>query len=73
MWPAFIFEPLVQGAAAMRMYDASFLDELIVMAQGYGVLCIADEVMTGFGKNRQEFCIRIPAKQPRIFFVCPSH
>ncbi len=45
---AFIFEPLVQGAGGMRMYDAADLDELIRMARQSGVLSIADEVMTGF-------------------------
>ncbi|MCG9912183.1 MAG: adenosylmethionine--8-amino-7-oxononanoate transaminase [Flavobacteriales bacterium] len=48
---AFIFEPLVQGAGGMRMYAAEDLDKLIEIAQKHGVLCIADEVMTGFGRT----------------------
>lgn len=47
----FIFEPLVQGAAGMRFYSAEHLEELIRLAQSHGVLCIADEVMTGFWKT----------------------
>lgn len=48
---AFIFEPLVQGAGGMRMYDAVWLDKLIAIAQSHNVICIADEVMTGFGRT----------------------
>lgn len=51
----FIYEPLVQGAAGMHMYNAEQLDELIQMAQNAGVLCVADEVMTGFGKTGSNF------------------
>jgi adenosylmethionine-8-amino-7-oxononanoate aminotransferase len=51
----FIFEPLVQGSAGMRMYRAEYLDELIKTAKKHGVLCIADEVMTGFGRTGKYF------------------
>ncbi|WNB18782.1 adenosylmethionine--8-amino-7-oxononanoate transaminase [Marivirga arenosa] len=52
---AFIFEPLVLGSAGMKMYDASFLDQLIEMAQKVDVICIADEVFTGFGRTGKNF------------------
>ncbi|QLE00687.1 adenosylmethionine--8-amino-7-oxononanoate transaminase [Galbibacter sp. BG1] len=52
---SFIFEPLVQGAAAMKMHDASGLDMLIETCKKHGVLTIADEVMTGFGKTGKHF------------------
>jgi adenosylmethionine---8-amino-7-oxononanoate aminotransferase len=45
---AFIFEPLIQGASGMRMYSADVLDKLIAFAQQQDVVCIADEVFTGF-------------------------
>lgn len=48
---AFIFEPLVQGAAGMRMYKASHLDLLIALCKKHQVFSIADEVMTGFGRT----------------------
>ena len=32
----------------MRMYSPEVLDKLISLAHEYGVLCIVDEVMTGF-------------------------
>lgn len=47
---SFIFEPLVQGASGMRFYSAELLDRMIAYAQQHDVICIADEVMTGFGR-----------------------
>lgn len=52
---AFIYEPLVQGAAAMKMHSASGLDRLLGCCKAHGVLTIADEVMTGFGKTGKYF------------------
>jgi len=51
----FIFEPLVQGAAGMVMYEAEALEELIRICAQNQVLTIADEVMTGFGKTGKTF------------------
>lgn len=47
---AFIFEPIVQGASGMQFYSAELLDKMIGLAQANEVICIADEVMTGFGR-----------------------
>ena len=52
---AFIFEPLVQGAAGMVMYDSESLDKLMLICKENNVLTIADEVMTGFGKTGKTF------------------
>lgn len=51
----FIFEPLVQGAGGMLMYDAEDLDELIKHCKQENILTIADEVMTGFGRTGKLF------------------
>ncbi len=52
---AFIFEPLIQGAGGMVMYPPEHLDALIKRCQENGILCIADEVMTGFGRTAENF------------------
>lgn len=52
---AFIFEPLVQGASGMRMYPLAMLNQLMSIAQKHQILCIADEVMTGFGRTGKLF------------------
>jgi len=51
----FIYEPLLQGAGGMCMYEASALDQLLEAAGEQGILCIADEVMTGFGRTGKLF------------------
>ena len=48
---AFIYEPLLQAAGGMRMYQANHLDQLLAVVQSENILCIADEVLTGFGRT----------------------
>lgn len=52
---AFIFEPLIMGAGGMLMYEPGALDALIRCCHEHGVLAIADEVMTGFGRTGKIF------------------
>jgi adenosylmethionine-8-amino-7-oxononanoate aminotransferase len=54
-YAAFIFEPLVQGAAGMVMYSPEVLDKMIAICNQNNVFTIADEVMTGFGKTGKTF------------------
>jgi adenosylmethionine-8-amino-7-oxononanoate aminotransferase len=63
-YAAFIFEPLVQGAAGMVMYEPARLDKLINICRDYGVFTIADEVMTGFGKTGKNFACDYLSVQP---------
>lgn len=60
----FIFEPLVQGAAGMVMYEPNALDELIQICAENNVLTIADEVMTGFGKTGKTFAMDYVNQKP---------
>jgi adenosylmethionine-8-amino-7-oxononanoate aminotransferase len=67
---AFVFEPLVQGAAGMKFHSAKGLDELINLCQENNVLSIADEIMTGFGKTGKNFASDYLENKPDI--ICLS-
>lgn len=64
---AFVFEPLVQGAAGMKFHTAEGLDQLIEKCQQENVVCIADEIMTGFGKTGKNFASDYLNNKPDIF------
>lgn len=48
---AVVVEPLVQGAAGMRMYDARYLTALSALARENDVLLVVDEVFAGYGRT----------------------
>jgi adenosylmethionine-8-amino-7-oxononanoate transaminase len=50
-YAAFVFEPLMQGAAGMIPQPDGWLNRVAAIARGHGALLIADEVMTGFGRT----------------------
>ena len=62
----FIFEPLIQGAGGMVMYEPEMLEELIKLAKQNGVLTIADEIMTGFGRTGKLFATDYIETKPDI-------
>lgn len=66
----FIFEPLVQGAAGMVMYEPEALATLIEICKENKVLTIADEVMTGFGKTGKTFAMDYVSEEPDM--ICLS-
>jgi adenosylmethionine-8-amino-7-oxononanoate aminotransferase len=61
---AFIFEPLVLGAAGMVMYSSEVLDKMIALCKEHSVFTIADEVMTGFGKTGKIFATDYLVNKP---------
>lgn len=67
---AFIYEPLVQGAGGMKMYDAGLMNDLLAAVQSHNIICIADEVMTGFGRTGKLFASEYIIAQPDI--ICLS-
>ncbi|MEP9358261.1 adenosylmethionine--8-amino-7-oxononanoate transaminase [Sphingomonas sp. KR3-1] len=48
---ALLVEPLALGAGGMKFYSASLLAEMRKICAAHGVLFIADEVMTGWGRT----------------------
>jgi adenosylmethionine-8-amino-7-oxononanoate aminotransferase len=66
----FIYEPLVQGAGGMKMTDPYLLNELLNTVKLNEIICIADEVMTGFGRTGRFFASEYMQKKPDI--ICLS-
>ncbi len=52
---AVAIEPLIQGAAGMRLWPSGSLKRLRAWCDRNGVLLITDEVMTGFGRTGTMF------------------
>lgn len=63
---AFLFEPLILGAGGMLMYRPEALDRLIAICREREVLCIADEVMTGFGRTGRLFASDYLVNKPDL-------
>lgn len=66
----FIYEPLIQGAGGMRIYNATALDAILKECKKHDVICIADEVMTGFGRTGKLFASAYCETSPDI--ICLS-
>jgi len=66
---AIIVEPLVLGAGGMRMWSAERLRALRERAAAAGVLFIADEVMTGFGRTGPLFACEHARIAPDLMCV----
>ena len=66
----FIYEPLLQGAGGMIMYEAACLKILLEVMQEKGIICIADEVLTGFYRTGTFFASEQMNIRPDI--ICLS-
>ena len=67
-YAAFVFEPLIQGAAGMIPQPDGWLKMVASIARANGTLLIADEVMTGFGRTGKTFACQQEKVQPD--FLC---
>ncbi len=66
---AFVYEPLVQGSAGMRIYASEILQNLLEVAKAHEVICVADEVMTGFGRTGKRFASEYQTVYPDIMCI----
>lgn len=66
----FIFEPLILGSGGMVIYPPAGLNALMKLCREFGVLTIADEVMTGFGRTGTLFACDQLEQKPD--FICLS-
>ena len=66
----FIYEPIIQGAAGMKIHDVNGLNEILKFCKEQGILTIADEVMTGFGKTGRNFASDFIETKPDV--ICLS-
>jgi adenosylmethionine---8-amino-7-oxononanoate aminotransferase len=61
---AVVIEPLIQGAAGMRLWPRGLLAAVRCWCDRHGVLLIADEVMTGFGRTGTMFAFQQEGAAP---------
>ena len=66
---AVVIEPLIQGAAGMKLWPRGLLRDLRQMCDGTGALLIADEVMTGFGRTGKMFACEHERVVPDLMAV----
>lgn len=66
----FIFEPLILGVGGMTIYPKEGLEPLIRACHEQGVITIADEVMTGFGRLGALFACDTLSEKPDM--ICLS-
>jgi adenosylmethionine-8-amino-7-oxononanoate aminotransferase len=67
---AFIFEPLIQGAGGMLPHSGKLLSRMIQRCEKEGIITIADEVMTGFGRTGSLFASNKLESSPDL--ICLS-
>ena len=67
---AVLVEPMLQGAGGMIMWPREFLDGVRQLCYRHGVLMIADEVLTGFGRTGRMFACEHASVTPDI--ICLS-
>ncbi len=65
---AFVVEPMIQGAAGMRLAPPGFLRGVRQLCDEFDAFLICDEVATGFGRTGKMFAVEHEEVQPD--FLC---
>jgi adenosylmethionine---8-amino-7-oxononanoate aminotransferase len=66
---AVVVEPLVQGAAGMRLAPEGYLRRVRELCDEHGVLLVCDEVATGFGRTGTMFACEQEGVEPDLMCV----
>ena len=66
---AIVVEPLCQAAAGMRIYPADYLRRLRALCDRHGLLLVADEIATGFGRTGAMFACDVAGVVPDVMTI----
>jgi adenosylmethionine---8-amino-7-oxononanoate aminotransferase len=66
---AIVVEPVLQGAGGMHVYPPRCVAELRRIADAHGILLVADEIATGFGRTGRSFGLDWAGVAPDVMCV----
>ncbi len=66
---AVLVEPILQGAAGMRIHSADYLRRIRDLTREFGIPLIADEIFTGFGRTGRFFACEHAGIEPDLLCV----
>ena len=69
---AIFIEPLIQGAAGIKMCRPEFLESLVQQIRSYDILVVFDEIATGFGRTGKMFALEHIKSDPDIICLSKS-
>jgi adenosylmethionine-8-amino-7-oxononanoate aminotransferase len=61
-----VVEPILQGCAGMRIHPPSYLSQIRQLTRELGILLIADEVFTGYGRTGPFWACELAGVEPDI-------